>query len=182
MSVFLVWCEMMNYPELMECKRPSCQGIQVIPIKIVVKENRVAVVSRCPNCRKKHKVILNMQERNEWLPLIRKLFLLCEVCGQPLSPNWRIYGSGPAFNPNMHWGRNIRLANPCYNCQKNDLKSISEFLWSEIKPLPPPPPPNTVSPPSKSGQAVPSEPIFCTQCGSALTPGSKFCAACGARV
>jgi len=166
---------MMNYTELLECERSTCKGTQVIPIKIVVKENRVIVVSRCPNCRKKHKIVLNMIERKEWLPLIRKLFLSCEVCGEPLPPNWRIIGTGTAFNPHAQW-RNIQVANPCYNCRRNDLKSISEFLWAEINPIPPPPPHRTVAP------TPPPDKIFCTQCGTSIIPGTKFCSACGARI
>ncbi len=167
----------MNYEEQLECKRPECTGTLTIPIKIVVKENLAAIISRCPKCRKKYKVNFHMQERQQWLALIRKLFLKCEVCGEPLSPNWHIIGSGhSAFTSQFGFDTIFRLGNPCYNCRKNDAKACSEFLWSDINPLPPPPPPKTQlsSPPINN--------LFCTQCGTSIKPGTRFCAACGSKV
>lgn len=163
----------MSYEEQLACKK---DGTLTIPVKIHIKENIVTIISRCPSCRKKHKAYLNMQERKEWLPLIRRLFLLCEVCEQPLSPNWRFLGGGAAFTSIRQFGHDLKLGNPCYNCRKNDMKVCSDLLWSEINPLPPPPPPTVTEgsiPPSKQ---------FCTQCGGSLAPGVLFCSVCGTKV
>lgn len=173
----------MTLEEQFRCKGVKCEGVLIIPIKLVRKGGLVTVLSLCPKCRRKYKGYLQMNERDNWIPLIRTLFLRCEVCGELLPNNWRYAGTSIS-GVSMSAGRHIRLANPCPNCKRNDLKAVNELLWDFINPNPPPPPsqPIYIQPSSSMTVAPPvSVPSikYCSSCGSPVEPNTLFCKNCG---
>jgi DNA-directed RNA polymerase subunit N (RpoN/RPB10) len=166
----------MDYEAQLKCKRPQCEGVLTIPIKIVLKRDVAVILSRCYKCRTKYKVLFSMLEKEQWLSLLRDLFNRCEICGMVIPHDWNIYSASisPGFS-SLLLHRNLGLANSCPNCKSNSPKAIDDFIWSLIKPhdeptgkFPAPPPP--------------TQKLFCTACGASLLPGSSFCSACGAKV
>jgi hypothetical protein len=165
----------MDYETQLKCKRPQCEGVLTIPIKIVVRRDLAVILTRCYRCRTKYKVMLSTLNRDQWLPVIRDLFNRCENCGIIIPHEWTIYGAGFSLGSSsqlLH--RNLRLANPCPNCGGNGPKAVDDWLWSFLKPQETPLPKFTVPPPTSK--------LFCGNCGSSIVPGASFCTSCGAKV
>jgi len=165
----------MEYETQLKCKRPQCQGVLTIPIKIVVKRDLAVIVTRCYKCRNKYKVMFSTLDRDQWLSLIRDLFNRCEVCGTIIPHEWNMYSAAFSLGSSsllMH--RNIGLANTCPNCRANSPKVVDDWLWSFLRSQETPLPKFTV--PTSATK------IFCGNCGNSIVPGAQFCTNCGSKV
>lgn len=166
----------MDFEAQLKCKRPQCEGVLTIPIKMVVKRELAVILTRCYKCKNKYKVTFSMSDRNQWLPLIRDLFNRCENCGMVISHEWNIYSAGYSLGGSsqlLH--RNVGLANPCLNCRGNGPKSVDDWLWSLLNSQEAPLPKFSVPTP-------PTPTVFCRSCGAPLLPNSSFCGNCGAKL
>ncbi|MHA1267001.1 MAG: zinc-ribbon domain-containing protein [Candidatus Helarchaeota archaeon] len=185
----------MDFRDQFRCKRSTCEGKFAIPIKILLRGNVVVVLARCHLCRKKYKINLSASDRDQWIPFVRELFQLCEVCGQPLSPSWRPVGISFGMSLKLHDYRNIKLANPCLSCKRNGMKVINELIWSFMYPTEqsrqrfssspvaaPAASPISSKSPSEASSHVAKPARFCSQCGSAVEPDALFCANCGSQL
>lgn len=165
----------MEYETQLKCKKPKCEGVLTIPIRIVIKRDIAVILTRCYKCKTKYKAMFSTLDRDQWISLIRDLFLRCENCGLVNPNEWHIISAGFSVGSSfklMH--RTLRLANPCPNCAGNGPKDIDDWLWSFIKPQEAPLPKLTI--PTSAPK------IFCVNCGSPIAPGAQFCTNCGSKV
>jgi zinc-ribbon domain len=170
----------MDYQAQLKCKRPQCEGVLTIPIKILIRREAAFILTRCYKCRTKYKVIFSTLDRDQWIPLIHDLFNRCEVCGMVIQHEWNIYSASASLGGISRSGssqplhRNVGVVNPCPNCKRNSPKAIDDWLWSLFRSEAASSPKLTV-PPSATN-------LFCSNCGSALLPGIRFCTNCGSEV
>jgi len=164
----------MDYETQLKCRKVQCEGALTIPIKIVVKRDLAIILTRCYKCQTKYKIIFPTLERDHWLSLIGELFNRCEVCGMPLSHDWKMFSAGVSIGSSFQMHRSIGLANPCPHCRRNGPKSVDDWLWTLLKDQSESPPKVPLAPPSTTN-------LFCRYCGSSLMPGAAFCGNCGSK-
>lgn len=163
----------MDYEAKLKCKRAQCAGALTIPIRIMIKQESAIILTQCPKCRNKYRVMFPLPEQEHWLSLIEDLFNRCENCGMVIPYEWKKYQvSASRGYYLMH--SNIKVSNSCPNCKRNGPKSIDEYIWSLFKSKSKPPPKIPVAPATSTN-------IFCVYCGSALTPHALFCHECGSK-
>ena len=176
----------MSYQEKLSCRQKKCGKALTIPLKLVVKADKLVDIARCPKCHESYKLILPLKDKDQWLPLIGKSYFACDVCGTANEDNWQIVG-GDVMLANA---QRLKTITKCKQCGKLRAKILSKALWegvvAQIK-KPAELPPTHLKCPSCGAEVAEDAKVCpkcrielkCDKCGASILPGAKFCAACG---
>lgn len=120
----------MRVQERLKCQNPSCNGENIIPIKVIRKGKRIINLARCPQCLKKYKMSILSSEEFVFMNLIKDTFFRCDRCRTPYTLS--IAHSNPrsvvtAARDNMR----LQHVFHCNTCRKNNVKVISKDLWTQ---------------------------------------------------
>ena len=178
----------MSYTGKLNCKRKKCGDKPTVPLKLVVKGDKVIDVARCPTCHEGYKILLPLKDKSQWIPLMKPLFS-CDVCGTAIE-NWQVIGGDYM----LYHAELLKIIMQCKSkkCGIRRAKIVSRVLWPDLMalmkkpPEAPPPPPEFKCP--NCNEAIPADAkvcpnckieVVCDKCGTPVLPGSKFCVKCG---
>jgi hypothetical protein len=139
----------MSYTNKLICKRKKCQGQLTVPLKVIVKGDKVVDIARCPKCHESYKFVLPLRDKDVWLDMLGEPFFSCDVCG--------------TLNPK-------KILMTCINpkCRKRRAKVVSRAVWNELASFAKGEQPTT----------IPAPELKCPHCGASITEDTKFCPAC----
>jgi len=191
----------MIYQAQLTCKQKKCGTLLTIPLKLVVKEDKLIDVARCSKCHDSYKFILPMNEKDQWLPLVGKAYFQCDECGTANEDNWKFAKDIMLVNTPL-----VKTITKCKRCGKERAKIISRSLWegvaAQIKaPAPAAAPTPAASAPAAPVPAAPARPaparpaparsvaapptslppttrLKCPSCGAAVGADAKICPKC----
>lgn len=175
----------MSYVKKLNCTRKKCGDKLTVPLKLVVKGDKVIDVARCPTCHESYKFILPLKDKSQWIPLMKPLFS-CDVCGTAIE-NWQVIGGDYM----LYHAERLKIIMQCKKCGTRRAKIVSRVLWpdltAKIEEKPEVPPPPELKCPS-CNEAIPADAkvcpncnieVICDKCGVPIMPGAKYCNMCG---
>lgn len=174
-----------NYQQKFACGNKKCKG-ELIPIQILEnkKEGVAKVLGKCPECKKMYEfsLSLNSTEVDKWLPIFHEQMFKCTDCNQPTLTTKKVVG-----NPRSEY----KIKAECLECQKTNERFVDGGLFFLVEDKLPSAERTIIMCPT-CGQKIVDESkkkcpkcgrdIFCSKCGSLLSPQAKFCARCAAPV
>jgi RNA polymerase subunit RPABC4/transcription elongation factor Spt4 len=183
----------MIYQAQLTCKQKKCGTALTIPLKLVVKDDKLIDVARCSKCHDSYKFILPMNEKDQWLPLVGKAYFQCDECGTANEDNWKFAKDIMLVNTPL-----VKTITKCKRCGKERAKIISRSLWegvaAQIKtpttpaPAAAPAPAPAAAPPRTAAPSRPITPpptalppttrLKCPSCGTAVGVDAKICPKC----
>ncbi|NVM52303.1 MAG: hypothetical protein HWN66_01285 [Candidatus Helarchaeota archaeon] len=151
-----------KYRKEFRCRNKYCAGLLTIPVKLISKGRKIVNVARCPICHASYKYDLPLNEKDQWLSLIRQLFSQCDLCRTDNDIQFISRGS------------KLKGVFRCKYCGKRRVKVISSHLWDDLmwakveKPpfapprvvpeiTPPPPPPEALPLPAPVVEKAPPD-------------------------
>jgi hypothetical protein len=179
----------MSYEKKLNCTRKQCGVKLTVPIKLVVKGDKLIDVARCPTCHLTYKFILPMKDKSQWISLMKQLFS-CDVCGTAIE-NWQVIGGDYM----LYHADRVKLIMLCPRCGTKRAKVVSRVLWPDLtakveeKPEIPPPPETKKCPNCNEDIPVDAKvcpncnrEVVCSKCGTPILPRASFCNQCGSSV
>lgn len=175
----------MSYENKLNCKRKQCGNKLTVPIKLIVKGDRVIDVARCSSCHVSYRFVLPLKDKSQWISLMKPIFT-CDVCGTP-NENWQVIGGDYM----LYHADRLKIMIQCKKCGTRRAKVVSKMLWPDLtakieeQPETPPPPeqkcPNCNETIPADAEVCPScnFEVVCSKCGAPILPGAKFCNQCG---
>ncbi|HUX99439.1 MAG TPA: zinc ribbon domain-containing protein [Candidatus Deferrimicrobium sp.] len=154
----------MSYTNKLVCKRKKCQGQMTVPLKVIVKGDKVVDIARCPKCHESYKFILPLRDKDVWMEMLGEPFFECDVCGTANPKNWQVMGGDYA----MRHAERLKILMTCGKCRKRRAKVVSRALWNELAGF------AKVEQPAE----IPSPEMKCPHCNASITEDTKFCPTC----
>lgn len=187
---------------------PKCGGDQRVSIiKAIPKGVKLILITRCPNCGKGKRIVLDFTEKKDWIEEVANAFFTCDLCGTVNSDKiagYKYDGGNPAAYWYYYGGSSLserkKIEFVCKKCSQTRVKVTTGELWQDIKIY------------AKTGSKEPKTEIgsvveelncpkcgktiskkdricpncglelVCDKCNAPIVPGSKYCSKCGDRV
>ncbi|MFX1298832.1 MAG: hypothetical protein ACFFD2_28735, partial [Promethearchaeota archaeon] len=113
----------MSYIRFLKCHQRNCGEIFTVPIKLIIKGNKLIDVTRCPNCHRSYKIVLPMTDKNQWFPIIEQLLFKCYKCGETHIEDYDLH---------RPLSKRLKFVFRCRKCRKKIAKVISRTLWNDL--------------------------------------------------
>ena len=117
-----------DYQEKLNCLASTCVNIPITPVELRIKGNQVVNLYRCPSCHRGYKTLLSLDDKDSWMPLIRKSFFNCDSCGTSNEGNWEISGGEEALKT----AQTLEIFTTCKNCKRHRVKVVSKLLLEDL--------------------------------------------------
>ncbi|MHA1269589.1 MAG: double zinc ribbon domain-containing protein [Candidatus Helarchaeota archaeon] len=183
---------------------PKCGGDQKMSVvKAVMKGLKLVLANRCPKCKTTKRIVLDYNDKKNWMDEVGEAFFTCDLCGAVNKDNFAGH-TYLAPNPAAYWyyyGEARKIAFICKNCGSRRIKVTTGDFWNNLEPYsrtdkdkPPAPEPEPIvkelncpkcEKPIKNTDDKCSNcglELICDKCGAPLVPGSNFCSNCGDKV
>ncbi|MBD3229524.1 MAG: zinc-ribbon domain-containing protein [Candidatus Lokiarchaeota archaeon] len=177
-------------------KCPKCGNESSSIVKAVPKGTKLVLINRCPSCKVKNKVILDFNNKEDWIDYVGEAFFTCDLCGAINKDNIAGYTYlGRGYSSWNSFQQSKKIVFRCDKCNNKRVKVTTGDFWREIEPygrkkekepieekipeeLTCPKCKEPISKEDKVCKNCGIE-LICNKCGAPLVPGSNFCSNCG---